>query len=114
MITLLRANRDLRWLFIAQVISFMGDWFSFVAVTGIVKDATGSEFLVSLAYVSFSLNKFERSDWWVVVGRSDGQEFQRGSVMVIARGFLQFFQRLLDADGRYYFDEPDFQPDVVL
>ena len=42
------------------------------------------------------------------------QEFQRGSVMVIARGFLQFFQRLLDADGRYYFDEPDFQPDVAL
>ncbi len=68
----------------------------------------------AIAYVSFSLNKFERSDWWVVVGRSDGQEFQRGSVMVIARGFLQFFQRLLDADGRYYFDEPDFQPDVVL
>lgn len=58
MITLLRANRDLRWLFIAQVISFMGDWFSFVAVTGIVKDATGSEFLVSLAYVSFSLPSF--------------------------------------------------------
>ena len=36
----------------------MGDWFSFVAVTGIVKDATGSEFLVSLAYVSFSLPSF--------------------------------------------------------
>ena len=33
MMKLLRTNRDLRWLFIAQVISFMGDWFSFVAVT---------------------------------------------------------------------------------
>ncbi len=58
MIRLLRANADLRWLFIAQVVSFMGDWFSFVAVTGIVKEATGSEFLVSLAYVSFSLPSF--------------------------------------------------------
>lgn len=58
MFALLRTNRDLRWLFIAQVISFMGDWFSFVAVTGLVKDATDSEFLVSLAYVSFSLPSF--------------------------------------------------------
>ena len=58
MFALLRRNRDLRWLFIAQVVSFMGDWFSFVAVTGLVKDATDSEFLVSLAYVSFSLPSF--------------------------------------------------------
>ncbi|HQZ34416.1 MAG TPA: MFS transporter [Ilumatobacteraceae bacterium] len=58
MIKLLRSNRDLRWLFIAQVISFMGDWFSFVAVTGMIKDATDSEFLVSLAFVSFSLPSF--------------------------------------------------------
>lgn len=58
MMKLLRTNRDLRWLFIAQVISFMGDWFSFVAVTGMIKDATDSEFLVSLAFVSFSLPSF--------------------------------------------------------
>jgi predicted MFS family arabinose efflux permease len=55
---LLRSNADLRALFIAQVISFMGDWFTFVAITGIIKDATGSAFLVSLAYVSFSLPSF--------------------------------------------------------
>ncbi len=58
MIKLLRTNLDLRWLFAAQVVSFMGDWFSFVAVTGIVKEATDSEFLVSLAYVSFTLPSF--------------------------------------------------------
>lgn len=58
MMKLLRTNRDLRWLFVAQVISFMGDWFSFVAVTGMIKDATDSEFLVSLAFVSFSLPSF--------------------------------------------------------
>ena len=58
MLNLLRTNRDLRWLFIAQVISFMGDWFTFVAVAGLVKDATGSELLVSVAYVAFSLPSF--------------------------------------------------------
>lgn len=58
MIKLLRANRDLRALFFAQVVSFMGDWFVFVAITGMVKDATDSEFLVSLAYVAFTLPAF--------------------------------------------------------
>jgi MFS family permease len=58
MLNMLRTNRDLRWLFIAQIVSFMGDWFSFVAISGMIKDATGSEFLVSLAYVSFSLPAF--------------------------------------------------------
>ena len=48
MITLLRANRDLRWLFIAQVISFMGDWFSFVAVTGIVKEVDAKGAVIEL------------------------------------------------------------------
>ena len=58
MLKLLRTNADLRWLFIAQIVSFMGDWFTFVAVTGMIKDATDSEFLVSLAYVSFTLPSF--------------------------------------------------------
>lgn len=58
MLQLLRTNRDLRWLFVAQVVSFMGDWFTFVALAGMVRDATGSEFLVALAYVSFSLPSF--------------------------------------------------------
>lgn len=58
MLKLLRTNPDLRFLFIAQVVSFMGDWFTFVAIAGIVKEGTGSPFLVSLAYVSFSLPSF--------------------------------------------------------
>ena len=58
MLKLLRSNADLRALFFAQVVSFMGDWFSFVAMAGMVKDSTGSAFLVSLAYVSFSLPSF--------------------------------------------------------
>ena len=63
MLRLLRTNADLRWLFVAQVVSFMGDWFSFVALAGLVKDATDSELLVSLAYVSFTLGMtFQVSD----------------------------------------------------
>jgi hypothetical protein len=52
--------------------------------------------------------------WWIILGKPDGQEFQHGTVKVIAKGFLQFLQRLTNADGRYYFDDPDFQPDVKL
>ena len=55
---LLRENADLRWLFFAQVVSFLGDWFTFVAIAALVLDATGSEFLVAVAYVSFSLPSF--------------------------------------------------------
>jgi hypothetical protein len=68
----------------------------------------------AIAYVMFPAHLSERPSWWVIVGKPDGQEFQRDSVTVIGNGFLQFLQRLTDSDGRYYFDEPDFQPDIVL
>jgi MFS family permease len=55
---LLRSNHDIRRVFIAQVISYMGDWFSFVALVGLVDDLTGSSFLVSLVMVAFSLPSF--------------------------------------------------------
>ena len=55
---LLRSNRDLRWVFCAQVVSFLGDWFVFVALAGYIDDATGSEILVSLVLVSLSLPSF--------------------------------------------------------
>ncbi len=58
MLNMLRSNHDLRRVFIAQVISYMGDWFSFVALIGLVDDLTGSSFLVSLVMVSFSLPSF--------------------------------------------------------
>ena len=51
--------------------------------------------------------------WWIILGRPDGQEFRPGSITVIASGFLEFFQRLVNAEGRYYFDEPTFRSDVV-
>jgi hypothetical protein len=51
--------------------------------------------------------------WWVIIGKPDDQEFHHDSVRVIAKGFLQFLQRLTEAEGSYYFDAPDFQPEVV-
>lgn len=67
----------------------------------------------AIAYGEFALNKVE-PEWWIVVGKPEGTGFQKGSVMVIAESFLQFLQRIINAEGRYYFDDPDFKPDVVL
>jgi Na+/melibiose symporter-like transporter len=42
-LALLRRNRDLRLLFGAQVVSFLGDWFADVALLGLVLDLTHSD-----------------------------------------------------------------------
>ena len=55
---LLRDNRDIRLLFAAQNLSYLGDWFTFVALAGLVQDFTNSRFLVSLLLVAFSLPSF--------------------------------------------------------
>jgi len=49
--------------------------------------------------------------WWIILGKPDGQEFQLGSVTVIAIGWMEFLTRLVKEEGRYYFDDPTFQPD---
>jgi MFS family permease len=82
MLQLLRSNRDIRLLFIAQVISFMGDWFAFVAVAGLVDDATGSELLVALVMVAFSLPSFLFSP----LGGSVADRFDRRRVLVAVSG----------------------------
>jgi predicted MFS family arabinose efflux permease len=51
-LSLLRRNRDFRRLYVAQLISFGGDWFLLVALYGLVLDATGSPFMASLILVS--------------------------------------------------------------
>lgn len=55
---MLKSNADMRRVFMAQVISYLGDWFSFVAIIGLVDDLSGSKFLISLVMVSFSLPSF--------------------------------------------------------
>ncbi len=75
MLHLLRTNRDIRLLFTAQVISFLGDWFVFVALAGYVDDVTDSELLVSLVLVSMSLPSFLASPLaGPVVDRVDRQQ----------------------------------------
>jgi predicted MFS family arabinose efflux permease len=82
MLQMLRTNRDMRWLFIAQIVSFMGDWFTFVALAGMIKDATGSAFLVSLAYVSFSLPAFLASP----IAGPVVDRFDRRRLLVVVSG----------------------------
>ena len=76
---LLRENRDIRLLFIAQVISYLGDWFSFVALAGLVEDATGSKFLVSLVMVTFSLPSFLASP----IAGPTADRYDRKKVLVV-------------------------------
>ncbi len=48
--SLLRRNRDFRRLFAATVVSLLGDWFSFVAVSSFVAEKTGRPGLTALVY----------------------------------------------------------------
>ncbi|MEP7204508.1 MAG: MFS transporter [Ilumatobacteraceae bacterium] len=58
MIAMLRTNRDIRALFIAQVVSYMGDWFAYVAFVGLVQDLTDLPLLVTTVYICQSLPMF--------------------------------------------------------
>jgi MFS family permease len=52
---LLRRNRDFRLLYAAQLISFAGDWFLFVALAGLIYDLTGSPGLVAGLIVALTV-----------------------------------------------------------
>src|SRR5438477_12002677 len=54
-IGLLRRNRDFRLLFLAQVVSFSGDWFLFVALAGLVFSLTRSPGLVAAVYAALTV-----------------------------------------------------------
>ncbi|MEO8363112.1 MAG: MFS transporter, partial [Ilumatobacteraceae bacterium] len=58
MFNVLRTNRDVRFLFIADNISIMGDFFTYIALAGLVKDFTDSNLLVAFVYVAFTLPSF--------------------------------------------------------
>ena len=78
MFSLLRRNRDVRLVFGAQVVSYLGDWFTFVAFAGLVEDLTKSRFLVSLVLVSLTLPGFLMS----AVAGSVADRFDRRRVLV--------------------------------
>lgn len=48
---LLRRNRDFRRLYLAQLISFAGDWFATVALLGLALELTGSSAVASLVLI---------------------------------------------------------------
>ena len=54
----LRTNASVRYLFLAQNVSVMGDYFTYVALVGLIKEATKSTFLVSLVYAAYVLPSF--------------------------------------------------------
>jgi len=51
-LSLLGRNRDFARLYVAQLISFAGDWFALVALLGLVSSLTGSATLTTLVLVS--------------------------------------------------------------
>jgi MFS family permease len=86
-LALLRRNRDFRRLYVAQLISFAGDWFLFVALAGLVFSLTRSPSLVAMIIVSntipFAVVSF--------LGGSLADRFNRQWLMIgadLARGFL--------------------------
>ena len=78
-IALLRSNKQLRMLFIAQVVSYLGDWFAYVAITGRVQDLTGSNFLVSLLSVLEMLPYFLMSP----IAGSVADRFDRRRIIIV-------------------------------
>ncbi|MFZ9843222.1 MAG: MFS transporter [Ilumatobacteraceae bacterium] len=75
----LRDNHDLRLLFVAQNLSYLGDWFTFVALAGLVQDVTDSAFLVSLLLVAFSLPSFLTSP----LGGPVADRYDRRQVLIV-------------------------------
>lgn len=61
--SLARRNPDFRRLFLASVISLGGDWFLFVALGGLVFDATGTATSVGILIVSQELPIFLATPW---------------------------------------------------
>lgn len=79
MFSLLRRNRDIRLVFGAQVVSFLGDWFTFVAMAGLVEDTTDSRFLVSLVLVSMTIPGLFMSP----IAGSFADRFDRKRILVV-------------------------------
>lgn len=90
MFSLLRRNRDVRNVFGAQVVSYMGDWFAFVALAGLVEDTTKSRFLVSLVLVSMTIPGLFMSP----VAGSFADRFDRRKILITV-SILQAFAALL-------------------
>jgi len=74
----------------AQVVSFLGDWFAFVALAGLVEDVTDSRFLVSLVLVSMTIPGLFMSP----IAGSFADRFDRRKILIVV-SILQAFAALL-------------------
>jgi MFS family permease len=86
---LLRRNRDFRLMFVAQTISYAGDWFLFVALAGLIYSLTHSAGLVALLLGAQTIP----SAFLTFVGGPLADRVNRQRLMVTAdliRGVLAF------------------------
>ena len=74
----------------AQVVSYLGDWFAFVALAGLVEDVTESRFLVSLVLVSMTIPGLFMSP----IAGSFADRFDRRKILIVV-SILQAFAALL-------------------
>lgn len=91
-VSLLTRNRDFRNLYVAQLISFGGDWFLTVALLGLVLELTGSPLMASAAIAAQLVPFFMLSPLaGVLVDRLNRQWLMVGADLiraVVALGFL--------------------------
>jgi MFS family permease len=78
-LSLLRRNRDFRRLYFAQIISFGGDWFTWVAIASLVLELTGSVMTLALSVVVQELPFFLISP----LGGALADRLDRRKLMVI-------------------------------
>ena len=74
----------------AQIVSYLGDWFAFVALAGLVEDVTDSRFLVSLVLVSMTIPGLFMSP----IAGSFADRFDRRKILIVV-SILQAFAALL-------------------
>ncbi len=80
LLDLLRRNPDFRRLFGASVVSLSGDWFAFVAVSGLVTDLTGRQGIAAFVFAASVLPVFLASPFAGVVA----DRVNRRTMMVAA------------------------------
>ncbi len=97
LVALLRRNADFRRLFAAAVVSFLGDWFALVAVSGLVEDVTGNQGSTALVYAAQVLPAFLFSPLAGVAA----DRFDRKRVMVSANLVLLVPSLALLAAGHW-------------
>ena len=116
MIGLLRRNGDFRAVFLAQIVSFCGDWFATVAMLGLVIDRTGSDVAASAVFVVQTLPAFLLSplagpaaDRWdrrtLMIGVSLLQAVAAGLFLVAFHGPVAFAfvaQGLISGLGAFF------------